>query len=39
MSGTYNGVATYVIKIRKIKFANHAYIAPDYDLNEKLGIQ
>ena len=41
MSGTYNGVATYVIKIpEKIKFANYAYIAPDYDLNgKKLGIQ
>lgn len=36
MSGTYNGVATYVIKIpEKIKFANYAYIAPDYDLNGK----
>lgn len=31
---THNGIATCVIKIpEQIKFANYAYIAPDYDLN------
>lgn len=34
MMGTHNGVATCVIKIpEQIKFADYAYIAPDYDLN------
>lgn len=34
MLGTYNGIATYVIKIPgQIEFANYAFIAPDYDLN------
>lgn len=33
MSGTHNGVATFIIKFpEQIKFANYAYIAPDYDL-------
>jgi hypothetical protein len=34
MAGTHSGIATYVIKIpEQIKFADYAYIAPDYDLN------
>ncbi len=34
--GTHSGIATYVIKIpEQIKFADYAYIAPDYDLNGK----
>ncbi|MFA5634615.1 MAG: SEC-C metal-binding domain-containing protein [Anaerovoracaceae bacterium] len=36
MAGTHNGVATCVINIpEQIKFADYAYIAPDYDLNGK----
>jgi len=36
LAGTHNGVATYVIKIPgQIKFADYAYIAPDYDLDGK----
>lgn len=36
MAGTHNGIATCIIKIpEQIKFANYAYIAPDYDLNGK----
>lgn len=36
LAGTHNGIFTYVIKIsEQIKFANYAYIAPDYDLNGK----
>lgn len=36
MAGTHNGVVTCVIKIpEQIKFADYAYIAPDYDLNGK----
>lgn len=36
MAGNHNGVATCVIKIpEQIKFADYAYIAPDYDLNGK----
>ncbi len=36
LAGTYNGVATCIVKIpRQIKFADYAYIAPDYDLNGK----
>lgn len=36
MAGTFDGVVTCAIKIpEQIKFANHAYIAPDYDLNGK----
>ena len=36
MTGTNNGVVTCVIKIpEQIKFADYAYIAPDYDLNGK----
>ncbi len=34
MAGNHTGVATCVVKIpEQIKFANYAYIAPDYDLN------
>lgn len=36
LSDTHKGVATYIVKIpEQIKFANYAYIAPDYDLNGK----
>lgn len=36
MAGTHRGIATYVIRIpEQIKFADYAYIAPDYDLNGK----
>lgn len=36
ISGTHNGIATCVIKIpEQIKFANYAFIAPDYDLEGK----
>lgn len=36
MSNTHNGIATYCVKIpEQIKFADYAYIAPDYDLNVK----
>lgn len=34
MSGTHTGIATCVVKIpEQIKFADYAYIAPDYDLD------
>ena len=34
MAGTHTGIVTCVIKIsEQIKFADYAYIAPDYDLN------
>lgn len=34
MAGTHTGIATCVVKIPKqIKFANYAYIAPNYDLD------
>lgn len=34
MAGTHNGIATCVVEIpEQIKFADYAYIAPDYDLN------
>lgn len=36
LNGTNSGVITCVIRIpEQIKFANYAYIAPDYDLNGK----
>ncbi|MCD6436114.1 MAG: hypothetical protein J7L15_06965 [Clostridiales bacterium] len=36
MAGTHNGIVTCVIKIpEQIKFANYAFIAPDYDLEGK----
>ncbi len=36
MADTNRGIATYVIKIPEpIKFADYAYIAPNYDLNGK----
>ena len=36
LAGTYNGIETCVITIpERIKFANYAFIAPDYDLNGK----
>jgi len=36
MADTHNGIATCVIKIPgQIKFANYAFIAPDYDLEGK----
>ncbi|QHI73609.1 hypothetical protein [Aminipila terrae] len=36
MQGTYGGIVTCVIKIsEQIKFADYAYIAPEYDLNGK----
>lgn len=34
LAGTYNGIETCVISIpERIKFANYAFIAPDYDLD------
>ncbi len=36
MAGTFDGVVTCEIKIpEQIKFADYAYIAPDYDMNGK----
>lgn len=36
LAKTHNGIVTCVIKIpEQIKFADYAYIAPDYDLNGK----
>lgn len=36
LNGNHEGIATCVIKLTEsIKFANYAYIAPDYDLNGK----
>lgn len=36
LSGKHSGIKTCVVKLpEQIKFANYAYIAPDYDLNGK----
>ncbi len=36
MAGTFDGVVTCAIKIsEQIRFADYAYIAPDYDMNGK----
>ncbi len=36
IAGTYDGVVTCAIKIsEQIKFADYAYVAPDYDMNGK----
>jgi len=36
LTGGHRGVKTCIVKLHeKIKFANYAYIAPDYDLNGK----